>query len=76
MIFWFILGLIIGGLVTYAITYIHRERMYAGKIVLSETEEGKKIFSLEIEKDPDEIWIADTITFKVVPPTASNENRE
>ena len=76
MIFWFIVGIVLGSATTYAVVYIHRERVYAGNIVLSETEEGKKIFSLEIEKDPDDIWVADVISFKVVPSRGVNENRE
>ena len=76
MTFWFIVGIILGGLLTYAIMYIRTRKVFAGNIVLSETEEGKKIFSLEIERDPDEIWSADVISFKVLRPEPSDENRE
>jgi hypothetical protein len=38
---------------------------YDGQIVVTQTEEGKKVFSLEFDGDPQNIDQQDSITFKV-----------
>ena len=38
-----------------------------GKIVITEGLDGKKLFSLELDKTPEEIEAMDVISFKVVP---------
>lgn len=47
--------------------------LFQGEIVISEGKEGKKLFSLELSANPDEITKMEAITFKVVPP--QNEHR-
>jgi len=74
MTFWLILGIVLGSLVTYAIMYIRRDKHYVGSMIL--TQEGdKKIFSLELDKDPDELASMESITFKIVQ-EVYDENRE
>jgi hypothetical protein len=36
-----------------------------GQIVITTTEDGKRIFSLELDKDPDELELMERVTFKV-----------
>lgn len=40
--------------------------IFQGELVITETNEGKKMFSLELSKNPDEISHMEAITFKVV----------
>ena len=41
-------------------------RDYDGTVVVTTDENGKRIFSLELDRDPDEIEQMDNILFKVV----------
>lgn len=45
---------------------IFRPVKYDGYIVIETNEDGKKIFALEIDKDPDELEKSDHILFRVV----------
>lgn len=40
--------------------------VFQGELVISENREGKKTFSLELSRNPDEIARMEAITFKVV----------
>ena len=54
-------------LAVYAIILQRRlwRRHEDGLIVITENEDGKKMFTLELDKDPDEIASMDYILFKV-----------
>ena len=41
-------------------------RPYDGTVVITTDENGKRIFSLELDRDPDEIEEMDNILFKVM----------
>lgn len=77
---YFLLGLIIGVpgettvlgvilILNAAMGIISRKRNghHDGKIIVTKTSDGKKIFTLELDGDPDEIEGKDSISFKVVP---------
>lgn len=42
------------------------KHVFQGELVVTETREGKKVFSLELDKAPEELARMDSITFKVV----------
>lgn len=54
------LGLLFAGL------YFIKSPKTHGKILIQETEEGKRLFSLEVDIDPDEIENMQVVVFKVV----------
>jgi hypothetical protein len=44
------------------------QRQYDGKIVIGTSENGKKLFSLELDGDPEELEPKSSVTFKIVSP--------
>lgn len=58
----FIQGMTILVLCVYILSIRYR---HGGQIVISKDEDGKKLFSLELDKDPDEIEKMRYISFKV-----------
>lgn len=62
----FLQGLVILSLCVYILVLWSRQRVNGGKIVITQNEDGKKLFSLELDKDPDEIEQMSYISFKVI----------
>lgn len=63
-----LISILINILVTCALLYLALKRyrpMHGGQIVIYTQADGKKIFSLELDRDPSEIEEAESITFKV-----------
>lgn len=55
----FAIGMIVG-------FHMNKETFYEGTLIIKESPEGKKTFSLEMDVDPYKIKDLDIITFKVV----------
>lgn len=47
-------------------TYAKTEAAFGGKIVISDTDDGKTLYSLELDTDPEMIQLKDTVSFKVI----------
>lgn len=62
----FLQGLVILSLCVNILVLWSRQRVNGGKIVITQNEDGKKLFSLELDKDPDEIEQMSYISFKVI----------
>jgi len=75
MVLWLGIGIVLGIGLAYMFNYIARDKSGVGRMILTRTEDGKKIFSLEIDKDPDLLENMRYITFKVIP-ESEDENRE
>ncbi|MET0786520.1 MAG: phage holin [Paenisporosarcina sp.] len=60
-----ILALICGIILQIYSNRYNPKILFHGQIVVIENEDGNKVFSLELEKNPDEIASMDSITFKV-----------
>jgi hypothetical protein len=58
---------ILGIILLLVIALWLRARTYDGKIIITQDADGKKLFSLELDKAPVEIENMKRITFKVVP---------
>jgi len=61
-----VLAAISGLIVQFAYKKYDPNVLFQGSLVISETMEGKKVFSLELSKTPEEIEHMEAITFKVV----------
>lgn len=61
----YVLGAILGIILYCGILVVVSSR-YDGKIVVTSGEDGKRIFTLELEIDPDDIIELESITFQVI----------
>ena len=61
-----VLAAISGLIVQFAYKKYDPNVLFQGQLVISETMEGKRVFSLELSHNPDELAEMDSITFKVV----------
>ena len=51
--------------IQYVLYHVKPMIKHDGQIVITTNEEGKKIFTLELDKDPEEIENLNSISFKV-----------
>jgi hypothetical protein len=65
MCLFLIIGLIVAIAIFANVLWL-REKSHDGKIIITQEPDGRKLFSLEIDKTPLEIENMKTITFKVV----------
>jgi len=63
LIFILVLGIIL------LVSSNNYKKSHSGEIVITEHEDGKKTFSLELETDPNELVGMDVISFKVISET-------
>jgi len=52
-------------LVIYLVYILAKNRKVDGEVIIQEKEGGGKLYSLELQVDPDEIDGRDTVTFRV-----------
>lgn len=63
---WILLAYTIGTIFGYVCrVFLVRKMRYSGVIIITDTED-KKIFSLELDTDPDVLEVQDEVIFKVV----------
>jgi hypothetical protein len=62
----FILLVIVCGIGVIVGLKLNRETYHEGKLVIKRSEDGKQVFSLEMDEDPYKLKDLDIITFKVV----------
>ena len=64
--YWALSVMLLAALCLYLVYLLKfKEISSAGKIVITEDEEGKKMFTLEVDMNPDEIATMSYIIFKV-----------
>jgi hypothetical protein len=63
---WFIVLILLFVIFVLSVTISLFHRRHEGQIVVMEDEEGKKIFTLELNGDPEDIVRMKSVTFKVV----------
>jgi stress response protein SCP2 len=66
MCIWSILAGILICTVLFTIIFMVKKPAPDGKIVVTQGSSGKKVFSLELDKTPEEIETMNVISFKVV----------
>lgn len=66
MIYFIVIGFVIVISVIFQIYFLKRNQKVDGDILILTTNEGKKLFSLELDKSPEEMEKMKFIVFKVV----------
>lgn len=64
MIYIFIIAIVVGNILIIQL-YLIKRKETVGQMIIT-IQDGKKLFSLELDKDPDEIANMHSIVFKVV----------
>lgn len=63
-----LMSLVIGFILTISSNrYKRNGPKYDGQMVITQPEEGKKRFTLELNDDPEDLYKRDLVTFKIVP---------